>query len=49
MYNFPINERPYDVTKTGPLLVFDSTKGVDERVVTNNLDTACGLPLFYEN
>lgn len=40
--NFAVNERPYDVTKTGPF--FNTSNDT-----LNNVDTACGLPGFFEN
>ena len=40
--NFAVNERPYDVTKTGPFY-----KTSDNSL--DNIHTACGLPGFFEN
>ena len=43
--NFAVNQRPYDVTKTGAL--FDVVAA--DRKKFNNVHTAAGMPLLWEN
>ena len=48
--NFSINQRPYDVTATGELYkVVVAGQTFANQSMLNNVDTAAGLPLLWEN